>query len=174
MAVDPNGNRRLALGFTEPTFEILSDSTFLCVMRTEDGYGRGPMYLSRSSDQGATWSQPVAFTPNGVFPGLLQLDNGVLVLVSGRPGVQIRFSLDGKGEKWTDPFEMIPFSDEIDTAESGKKRIQLIQDISCGYAELLAIGADRFLVIYSDFKYLNKNNEVRKAIKVREIKVSEK
>lgn len=157
---DPNWNRRLAFGFTEPAFELLSDGTFLCVMRTTDGYGVSPMYLSRSSDQGVTWSHPEVFTPSGVLPCLLQLENGVLVLASGRPGVQLRFSVDGKGEKWTDPFEMLPFESENEKNE-----------ISCGYTRLLPMGPDRFLVIYSDFKYINKDGEARKAIKVREIKV---
>jgi len=113
------------------------------------------MYLSRSSDQGVTWSPPEAFTPNGVWPRLLQLENGVLALVSGRPGVQLRFSVDGKGKKWTDPFEILPTSHG-----------------SCSYTGVLATGTDRFLVIYSDFKHLNEKNEERKAIKVREIKVT--
>ena len=161
LTVDPNGNRRLALGFTEPAFEILLDGTFYCVMRTTDGYGNSPMYLSRSSDRGVSWSPPEAFTPSGVLPRLLQLDNGVLVLASGRPGVQLRFSIDGKGEKWTDPFEMLPFIDEKD-------------QVSCGYTNLLATDTDSFLLIYSDFKYLNSNEEVRKAIKIREIKITKK
>ena len=167
-AVDPNGNKRLVMGFTEPSFEILSDGTFLCMMRTTDGLGHSPMYHSRSSDQGATWSQPKPITPAGVLPRLLQLENGVLVLSSGRPGVQLRFSIDGKGEKWTDPFEMLPFTETALDIERNS------HDVSCGYTELLAIGSDRFLVIYSDFKFLNENGEKRKAIKVREIKVTKK
>ena len=153
--IDPNGNKRLKdFGFSEPGFEILKDGTFLCVMRTDNGFGQGPMYLSRSSDQGITWSYPKPFTPSGALPRLLQLENGVLVLSAGRPGVQIRFSLDGKGETWTDPFNMLPYGD------------------TCGYSDLLATGPDSFLVIYSDFRYLNQDNEIRKAIKVREIKVT--
>jgi len=152
---ESNYNIPWAFGFTEPAFEILSDGTFLCVMRVE----ALPMHLTRSSDRGVTWSKPEAFVPLGVLPRLLQLENGVLVLASGRPGVQIRFSLDGKGEKWTDPFEMVPFG-------SG--------DVSCGYTGLLATGPDRFVVIYTDFKYPNQNNELRKAVKVREIVVTKK
>jgi len=160
LTVDPNGNRRYFCGFSEPAFEILSDGTFLCVMRTDDAFGFSPMYLSRSSDQGVTWSHPKAFTPHGVLPRLLQLENGVLVLASGRPGVQVRFSIDGKGEKWTDPFDMLPFIG--------------LGEVSCGYTNILATGPDSFLIIYSDFKYLNQQNEVRKAIKIREIKVTKK
>jgi len=100
------------------------------------------------------------FTRAGVLSRLLQLDNGVIVLVSGRPGVKLRFCIDGKGQKWTDPFEMLPFKNESESA------------ISCGYTDLLATGPDKFLVIYSDFKYHNKENEIRKAIKIREVRVS--
>ena len=87
---DPGGNSRM--GFMEPTFEILADGTFLCVVRTSDGLGDGPMYASYSKDMGVTWSKPEALTSSGVCPVLLQLDNGVIALASGRPGVQLRFS----------------------------------------------------------------------------------
>jgi len=159
LKVDPNGDKRLIRGFGEPAFEILSDGSFLCVMRTSDGLGISPMYFTRSVDMGLTWSKPVPFTRNGVKPRLLQLDNGVIVLVSGRPGVQLRFCTDGKGEKWTDPFEMLPYENDK-------------EPVTCGYTELLVTGKDRFLVIYSDFKYQNQAGETRKAIKVREVKVS--
>lgn len=156
---DPNGAKRMALGFTEPAFEILSDGTYLCVLRTTDGLGNSPMYVTRSTDEGKSWSKPEAFTPSGVLPRLLQLENGVVVLASGRPGMQLRFSLDGKGATWSDPFEMLPFENEKDA-------------VSCGYPELLETGPDRFLLIYSDFKFKNDAGETRKAIKVREVIVT--
>ena len=43
------------------------------------------------------------------------------------------------------------------------------RSVSCGYTSLLATGPDRFLIIYSDFKYKNAAGEIRKAIKVREV-----
>src|SRR5690606_35904533 len=91
---DPKGGERHALGYTEPTFEILNDGSYLSVSRTTDGLGNSPMYLSRSVDKGRNWSKPVAFTKNGVLPKLRQLDNGALVLASGRPGMQVRVALD--------------------------------------------------------------------------------
>jgi hypothetical protein len=158
-AVDPNGSKRLVFGFTEPAFEILSSGVWLCILRTTDGLANSPMYRSSSEDMGVTWTKPVAFTPFGVLPKLLELDNGVLVLASGRPGMQLRFSTDGKGEQWTDPFDILPFKDTKDV-------------VSCGYPRLLARGRDKFLLVYSDFKHINKDGEVRKAIKVREVSVT--
>lgn len=157
--VDSNGNKRIGFGFTEPTYVILSNGIFLCVMRTTDGFGNSPMYLSYSGDQGVTWSKPRPFTPNGVLPRLLQLDNGVIVLSSGRPGVQLRFSEDSKGDAWTDPFEMLPYKNAKET-------------VSCGYTGLITTGKNSFLIVYSDFKYHNKDGETRKAIKVREVEVT--
>lgn len=156
LAADPKGAERM--GFTEPAYEILADGTFLCVMRTTDGLGIGPMYASRSSDLGKTWCKPEVIAPFGVLPRLLKLENGVIALSSGRPGVQLRLTTDGK--VWSEALEMLPH-------ETEKEKSQ----ISCGYTSLLASGPDRFLIIYSCFRHLNEQNEIRKAIKVREVVV---
>jgi hypothetical protein len=154
LAADPKGAE--CMGFTEPAFEILADGDFLCVVRTADGLGNGPMYSSRSGDGGRVWSRPDVMAQSGVLPRLLRLTNGIVVLSSGRPGVQLRFCADGRGKTWTQPIELMPYIDENDT-------------VSCGYTSLLAMGPDRFLIIYSDFKYKNAAGEIRKAIKVREV-----
>lgn len=157
LEADPKGNERG--GYTEPAYEVLADGSLLCVMRTTDGVGIGPMYSSRSKDDGRTWSKPKAFTTNGVLPKLLRLDNGVLVLASGRPGVQVRFCTDGKGEKWTDPFEMVPVKTDNVSADA------------CGYTSLLATGPDSFLIAYSHFKHQTADGLIRKAILLREVTV---
>ena len=158
LAADPKGKERE--GFMEPAFEILPNGTYLCIMRTSD-VGNGPMYIAHSKDHGMTWTQPKVFTPSGVFPQLLQLQNGVIVLASGRPGVQLRFSTDGQGATWTDPLELFPYYNAD-------------QHTSCGYTSLLATGPDRFLMVYSDFRFLNEAKETRKAIKIREVIVTPK
>ncbi len=158
LKTDPNGNRREALGFTEPASVILHNGTYLCVMRTTDGLGNSPMYISFSQDKGRTWSQPSTFTRSGVLPRLIQLENGVIVLSSGRPGVQLRFSSDGKGELWTDPFELLPFEGEKEA-------------VSCGYTEIIPSGPDKFIIIFSDFRHKTENGEIRKAIKIRQVTV---
>lgn len=159
LETDPNGEKRIAFGFTEPASILLDNGTYLCVMRTTDGLGDSPMYFSHSNDLGVTWTKPVTFTRSGVLPKLLQLENGVIVLASGRPGMQLRFATDGKGESWTDPFEMLPFEGSKDA-------------VSCGYPEIIPSGPDSFLIIYSDFKHPIGNDEFRKAIKVRKIIVT--
>ena len=54
LKADPKGYQRS--GYTEPAFEILADGSLICVMRTTDGQGVGPMYASWSKDMGKTWS----------------------------------------------------------------------------------------------------------------------
>lgn len=160
LKLDSFGDERM--GFMEPAFEILADGTYLCVMRTSDGKGDGPMYISRSGDMGVTWSKPEVITAAGVLPQVLELENGVIALSAGRPGVQLRFSTDN-GNSWTGPFEMMPY------CEKQKNNISWYDHVSCGYTGLLTTGPDRFLIIYSDFKHLNERNELRNAIKVREV-----
>ncbi len=146
-------------GFTEPTFEILKDSSFLCVMRSGSV---SPMYKATSCDNGVTWTTPKPFTPNGVNPQLLLLGNGVLVLASGRPGIQIRFSLDGMGCSWTDPIDMIPFMKADKTYN---------RDVSCGYVSIVENDDNSFYLTYSDFTTKDAIGQNRKSIVCRKITV---
>ncbi len=142
-------------GFTEPALELLPNGDLLAILRTTDGNGIGPMYKALSHDQGRTWSKPEAFTETGVLPRLLQLKNGVLVLASGRPGVDLRFSTD-YGQTWSPPTTLVPVPDK-----------SKIQADSCGYTSLLPLGKDRFLIAYSWFTPPSGS----KSIYVREVRV---
>ncbi len=115
------------------------------------------MYAARST----TW-QDVGRRGNRALGRLRACcsDNGVLVLSSGRPGVQLRFCADGRGEMWTEACEILPLR-----GPAGP--------ISCGYTSLLATGADRFWIVYSDFQH-NTPEGPRKAIEVREVAVRPK
>lgn len=146
-------------GFSEPAFEILKDGTYFCVMRTG---AESPMYKSFSKDMGKNWSVPEAFTPNGVKPNLLLLDNGVLVLASGRPGLQLRFCIDGDGQKWTEPIEMMPYIDD-----NGKYQIRW----TCGYPSIIRYDDHTFFIVYSDFRTKNAKGEYRKSIVFRKVEV---
>ena len=148
--------------YDEPAFEVLADSTFICVMRTGS---TSPLYKTFSYDKGKSWTRPRPFTPNGVMPKLMLLENGILVLISGRPGVQVRFSFDGTGRTWSDPIDMIPFMKEDGS---------YIRDVSCGYASFVDAGYDSFYLVYSDFTKKDASGNVRKSIWCRKIKVEAK
>lgn len=145
--------------YEEPAFEILADGTYICVMRT--GMVT-PMLKSFSYDKGMTWTVPEPFTPNGVDPSLLLLKNGMLVLASGRPGVQLRFSFDGKGITWSDPIELIPYMHNDGSFET---------NVSCGYPAILAESSNSFYIVYTDFTTKNQAGETRKSILFRRVVV---
>jgi hypothetical protein len=157
LMLDPNGNKRNAFGWTEPAFISLQNGTFLSVLRTQDGFGESPMYVSTSANKGASWSKPKVFTGAGVLPRLLELDNGIVALTSGRPGVQLRFMLNNNTTDWSEAFEMLPW---------------VANDVfSCGYTQLLKVDENSFLMVYSDFRYRTAEGATRKAIKVRKVTV---
>lgn len=100
-------DREVDEGFVEADMAVLPNGHILCVMRTGS---YPPMFQSRSTDGGRTWSTPVSTGWPGVKPRLRLLPNGVLACVSGRgayghPQVtHVILSLDGTGEHWEAPF----------------------------------------------------------------------
>ena len=131
-----------------------------CVLRTTDGNGVGPMYRTRSRDGGRTWSKPAVIAKNGVMPRLLRLGNGMLVLSSGRPGVQLRISKSGLGDDWSEPVDVLPpTSDKLDVD-------------SCGYTGLVALDRDTFLIVYSWFQKPDADGRPRKAVLSRRIRLT--
>ena len=141
-------------GLHEPTITCLKNGTLVCVMRSDEGKDPRNLFISISKDDGFTWSKPCILNHFGVEPELLTLENGVTVVSYGRPGVELRFSYDGNGEKWTKPYIIYP------------------RQTTCGYTKLWATGPDRFLIIYSDFDYKDNEGEIRKAIKVKEVQIT--
>ena len=86
------------LGFDEPNLLVLPNGDILCFMRTGSKKGN-PLYMSRSKDNGLTWSQADPIDDLGVYPTACLMKNGVIAVVYGRPGDWIMFSADG-GQTW--------------------------------------------------------------------------
>ncbi|NLY03166.1 MAG: exo-alpha-sialidase, partial [Rhodopirellula sp.] len=90
--------------FCEADLLTLPGGDALCFMRTGGSGGKyTPLYLSRSSDEGKTWSTPEPIADRGVWPSACRMQNGVLVCTYGRPGNWLAFSLD-EGRTWTGHF----------------------------------------------------------------------
>lgn len=147
-------------GFTEPTGVLQPNGEMVAVLRTTDGNGDGPLYLSRSENEGRDWSPPQVIRENGALPRLLRLGNGVLVMSTGRPGADLSFSVDGRGEEWSERYPLVPVEGPGN------------QDDSCGYTSMLALDDDSFLITYSWFKKPTADGQTRKAILVRRVKVT--
>jgi len=143
-------------GFTEPTVCFMADGSALCLLRTTDGIGPGPMYLARSTDNGKTWSRPTVFDDRGVWPQLVRLENGVTLAVYGRPGLFVRGTTDPAGLDWAARVTVVPPA--------------AIQSETCSYAAWLPLAADRALLAYSEFNVADAEGRPCKAIRVREVK----
>ena len=171
-------DRHPLAGYTEPRVTVLCDGSLLAVIRTECAK-TGPMYVTRSTDQGKTWDKPEELWPFGVLPQLLTLENGVTVLAFGRPGVHLLFSKDGKGREWQHPIHLVVESFEgtgirgegygYQKGEQPQGRPK--QTRTSGYTSLVPDGPDRFLIAYDQFDYPNADGEPRKTILVRPIRV---
>ena len=154
-AADPDADRRD--GFTEPDCAFMPDGTILCLLRTTDGIGIGPMYVSRSTDGGHSWSEPRVFDSYGVWPQLLTLGCGTTLAAYGRPGLCVRATNDPSGWVWGDRYTVV---------EPGG-----IGTDTCSYSSLIALDAHTALIAYSDFHVPDRLGEDCKTILVRRITV---
>ena len=90
--------------FCEADLQVLPGGEILCFMRTGgSGTPPTPLYLSRSADDGKTWSQPKPIADRGVWPNACRMRDGLLVCTYGRPGNWLTFSSD-EGRAWTGHF----------------------------------------------------------------------
>ncbi|PKO22554.1 MAG: hypothetical protein CVU38_08775 [Chloroflexi bacterium HGW-Chloroflexi-1] len=95
-------------GYCEPDLLHFGAGHLLCVMRS-GGNPSGtlmerytPLMASRSNDGGLTWTPPAPIVAYGVKPVLLQMSDGLVVCLAGRPGFFLLFSRD-EGRTWSTP-----------------------------------------------------------------------
>ncbi|MBI4531127.1 MAG: exo-alpha-sialidase [Candidatus Latescibacteria bacterium] len=93
-----NGISKGREGANESNTVRLPDGRLMCVYRVG---GRNDYFKSYSADDGATWTKPERM--EGVWsvePRLERLDNGLILLSGGRPGLYFWVCADGRGERW--------------------------------------------------------------------------
>jgi len=142
----------------EPQLSHTADGRIVCVIRRTD-QAQKPMGITWSADDGHRWTPLRDLFSFGVWPCVLLLDNGVLVLSYGRPGVHLAFARDGCGETWSDSHALIPGDPAA------------VQKHSCGYTSLMPLDQESFLIAYSDFLYPGPGGKACKAILTRRVRV---
>ncbi len=109
--------------------------------------------MARSADNGLTWSTPELVASTSVTPHLVPLANGVVALVYSRPGVHVRFSADGC-RTWSAPTSLIGRTLEQELAAGRDVATAMYSDMpSYSNTRVAVTGPDRFLVLFTDFKY---------------------
>ena len=163
LADDLLGRERI--GFSEPDIVFVDASRCLALLRTTDGNGVGPSYLSVSGDGGRTWQDPWLFDDVGVWPILTMLGNGTVLASYGRPGLYVR-TLSAQAiaeerfepEHWGEPVPVVPPG--------------ALQTETCSYSDLLALDDDTAMIAYSDFNVPDDEGQPRKSIMVREVSIT--
>ena len=136
---DPNpGLPGQYLGACEPSIALLSNGQMLAMLRTQYshvGPDYRPMYTAWSDDMGLTWTTMIPTDPYlyNVYPTLQVLDNGVVAVEYGRPGLHVAFSIDN-GHTWPDS---VSFSD-------------LPEPVNTGYGDMVKVGLNKLVLIGSD------------------------
>ena len=137
---------------------------WLAVLRTAGrGWtGNSLLMISRSYDQGLTWTTPVAIRPHSVNPVGGRLRNGVVFRMYGRPGQYVTFCSDGEGKSWGSDITIMP------PVRDSRSPTGFVE-ISCCNSDVLVTGPDRFLVVYTDYNYKDQGGRIRRGVLVREV-----
>ena len=161
-------------GFSDSDFEFMPDGSIVWFMRTQwfhyTGLEWSPMYMSRSTDMGKTWSKPKKFSDVGVLPRLCKLKCGITILCYARPGTYIQATTDDTGTKWTKPLVMMTPNNRSHLANKKPKTKTFASWVgSCNNPKLVPLSDNQALIVYSDFYYPDKNGIKRKSILCRQI-----
>lgn len=163
-------------GFSDSDIGFMPDGSMVWFLRSAwyaaTGNEVSPMYFSRSTDMGRTWSKPKVFAPTGILPRLCRLANGVTLLCYARPGIYVQACADGRGLEWSEPLTVIPPDDRSMLANRPHEPKTFHDwDGICGNPELLALDDNSALLFYSDFYYPDEAGVRRKTILCRKITV---
>lgn len=167
---DPLADKREGYGENDITFA--PDGSMVKIIRSSGFYPRlapsehGPSYITRSTDGGYTWSDPVVFDDRGVWPTLCTLKCGVTIAGYGRPGFFIRATEDPACLKWEDRVELIHSS-----GEASKDAASMETKATCSYCDIVPLDDRTAGIAYSDFTQKDETGNLRKCMMFRTVTV---
>jgi len=120
----------------------IADGRLMCVFRLGPGNPYGQVW---SSDEGRTWTKPVAM--NGVFsvePSLAVMKDGTVALSGGRPGLFLWLNTDGTGKDWQ-RVDLVPNHNQCHPKDA---ITEPLTGRTTSYTEIIALDDDHLLCIY--------------------------
>lgn len=131
------------------------------------------LYIGTSEDGGYTWNTPKKVEDFGVDPAVCALKCGALLTSYGRPGFLVRACFDGRGEKWEDPIEIIPTSDNTYKMNDISKAGNASAWGTCSYSDIVPISDNEALIVYTDYYVPDAEGIKRKSLMVIKATVTE-
>ena len=158
-------------GWDEPDLAFAPDGSMIMILRITDVFHGdkewAPSYITRSTDQGKTWSKPVRFDDVGVMPRTCQMGDAILAIY-GRPGIYVRGTTDPAGMVWDAPVEVMTGEDRSGLMNEPPVRPNFHQWAgSCCNCDIHALDEKHAIIAYSDFYHLCEDGVRRKSIKTR-------
>jgi len=147
-----------------PHLVAFPDGSWVAAYRHDGPFcsGGGPLIITKSTDEGKTWSKPRAIRMPGVNPLGLMLANGIGVFTYQRPGIFLTFCGDGTGDAWGNDVTLV------------KPWRWQRHENSCCNGSFVATGPDRFIYAYSKWDVPDPWGQPRQAVIAQEFIVSKK
>ena len=153
----------------EADLALCENGDLLCSMRMDmsvDPKESTPLcdtMLAISHDSGFNWEKPISVADSSVTPHIITLENGIAVLIYGRPGVHFKISEDN-GANWSKPYNILGKTLE-EERESGKSDSDSKYFDTSSYSNTFAekISKNTFIVVYNDMKFDEGDGEFHKA-----------
>ena len=163
-------------GFSDSDIEFMPDGSMVWFLRTawygSTGEEVAPMYFSRSTDSGRTWSKPEKFADTGILPRLCKLDCGVTLLCYARPGIFVQATEDESGTRWSEPLVVMTPGDRSALANRRVTPPTFHDwDGCCCNPEMIPLDRNSALIFYSDFYFPDRDGVKRKTVVCRKITV---
>jgi hypothetical protein len=139
-------------GPDEATLVQLADGDVMCVMRVGSGKEQllGRAY---SSDGGRTWSAIDRLPAFSVEPSMRRLQNGVIALSTGRPGIYVWLSADARGKSWESVDVVAHHNEVMGEGHQIRPRMPGVSasdapDQTTAYTELVEVSPNQLLLVY--------------------------
>ena len=152
----------------EASLAVAENGDLLCAMRMDMSINPDvakpicDTMLAVSHDGGFTWEKPFSVADSSVTPHIVALDNGILILIYGRPGVHFKISEDN-GKSWSEPHSIIGLTLE-EERQNGKSDAQSKYFDTSSYSNTFVekISGDTVAVVYNDMKYVDTDGKNHK------------